>query len=187
MVLDFVYNKDTSWDEVNKMTHFQEGLYSWMPAGAVAINERIPGVRLVSKLDYKEFSEKGEDYLIELWKNAPGWFAQQKRMASPDFSRERNDAAYLLTHNIFECREISRSEIEKLLNEKIFVIALVNADSLNDRDGSNAHFVLLYGQDEDNFILHDPGLPPIQAKHVDKNKFIDAFWQSVILVPSKKS
>lgn len=182
MVLDSLFKK-TSWDKVNEMTHYQDSLYSWTPAGAVAINERISGVRMISTLDYQSFADRGEDYLKELWREDQKWFERQKKMATLGFKRERKDAQYLLSHNIFEHREITKEEIERLLKDGYLIIAIVNADLLAGREGSSGHFVLLYKQEGDDFIIHDPGLPPQEAWRMKKDKFMSAFRREAILIP----
>ena len=91
MALNTLYRK-TSWDKINEVTHYKEGLYSWASAAAVAISKKIPGTKVISMLDYRSFCEKGEEYLREIWDQE--WFETQKIMASAGFKREQEDAQF---------------------------------------------------------------------------------------------
>ena len=40
-------NQETSWDEVNKLTQYEDGLYSWSCIAVMAFSEKIKGIRLM--------------------------------------------------------------------------------------------------------------------------------------------
>lgn len=172
---------EISWEEVNKMTQYKDGLYSWTPRGVVALAEKIPGTKIISNFDYKEFASDGLSYLRECWR--PEWFEKQKENASKGFKREQNFAKELIQReNLFEHRNIKKEEIENLLNGNL-VIALVNSKKLRGESGEAGHFVVVYAENGDDFVLHDPGLPPVEAWGVSKSLFMQAFENELISIP----
>ncbi|KKU93147.1 MAG: Protein translocase subunit SecA [Parcubacteria group bacterium GW2011_GWA1_49_26] len=181
MIVLNTLNRKVTWDEVNKMTDYEDGLYSWVPRAVVALAERIPGTRHISVMDYGKFAEKGEEYLKEFM---PGeWFEDQKRNASVGFQKEQKAAQDLIQKNLLEQKvRFTKEDFESLL-DKHLLIALVNGKKLAQLEGNVGHFVVVYGQDEENFIIHDPGLPAREAWKAQKDLFLHAFQGELILVP----
>jgi SEC-C motif len=181
MVLDTITGK-ASWRDVNATTQYEDNFWSWMPAAAVALADRIEGIKYYSVVDYQLFGERGEEYFKELNASRPEWFEVQKQHASPGFIKEREAAATLLKRNLFEQRMLTRTEMEGLLASNM-MIALVDAGRLAKKNQSLSHFVLVYNESAENFILHDPGLPPMRAWLVNKQLFMKAFENEVIVIP----
>lgn len=182
MVLNTL-NGAVDWNEVNDMTEYEDGLYSWSSAAAVMLAKRIAGVKLKSEFDYREFAINGEDYLKKHW--VVEWFNKQKENASSGFQREQNFAKKLISENLFEKGNIGKKEVERLLKENL-IIALVDPYKLAGKNGVAGHFVLTYGEDADNFLLHDPGLPPMPSWKVNKDSFIKAFRSDLIIIPKRE-
>ncbi|MBI3305255.1 hypothetical protein HYZ80_02970 [Candidatus Parcubacteria bacterium] len=168
-----------SWEEVNAMTKYEEGKYSWTPVAAVALAERIPGVKMMSNLDYHQLADRGEEYLREYWN--PAWYQDQKQYASAGFAREQQFAKALVAKSLFEHRRITTDEIERLVVNNL-LIAVVNANKLAGEPGAAGHFVVIYEDLGDALELHDPGLPPRPEWQVDKNAFMAAFQNEAIIV-----
>lgn len=184
MVLNTVNR--ASWDEVNRMTQYEENLYSWTPAAVVGLAGRIPGSRLISGIDYGQFAERGEEYLKESM--GQQWFELQQEHASPEFQKEQIAAKRLVEKGLTERKIIQKGDIEELLKRHL-LIALVDAGKLTDQDWSSGHFVVIHDHDEESFYINDPGLPPRKNWRVDKEKLIEAFKDELIIVPwpNKKS
>jgi hypothetical protein len=183
MVLDTITGK-ASWRDVNATTQYQDNFWSWMPAAAVALADRIKGIKYYSVVDYQQFVERGEEYFKKLNASRPEWFEAQKQHASPNFIKEREVAAAMLKRSLFEQRVLTRKEIEGLLASSM-MIALVNAGRLAEKNQSLSHFVLVYNQSAENFVLHDPGLPPMREWLVNKQIFMKALENEVIVVPKE--
>jgi len=181
MVLNTL-NINVSWDEVNEMTDYENNLYSWTPRTTVALAERIPGTKLVSGMDYRQFAARGEQYFKECNKNNPKWFELQKKHASANFKKEQIAAKEIVDNDLIEKCNLQKGDIEKLLSDNL-LIALVDAGKLAEQNRSSGHFVVVYAQDDNNFILHDPGLPSHEAWTIDKEKFMKAFQNEIIIVP----
>ncbi len=181
MVLNTL-NGPVDWKEVNKITQYEDGLYSWPPAAVINLAERIPGTRFISTFDYKDFSECGEDYARGYMK--PNWFKDQKQHASENFKKEQTAARGLMSKGLFRKMKIGKGEIEKFLSDHL-LIALVDAGKMADKDWIAGHFVLVYGETDDKFLLHDPGLPCHSAWAVGKDQFMKAFQDELIIIPNK--
>jgi hypothetical protein len=171
------------WEDVNNMTQYEDDLYSWDSIVAVELAKYIPGVKLISELDYREFIQSGIGYLKGYWDIS--WFEIQQKKSSTGFKKEQDSAKILLNENLFECRNINKTDIEKFL-EKNLLIALVDSHKLQNKQGVAGHFVVMYGQDDNNFVLHDPGLPPKKGWVVEKDSFMEAFKGSIIIIPKGK-
>jgi len=74
-----------------------------------------------------------------------------------------------------ETRRASLEEIIGFLKRGALVGAEVNSRILNQKEGFDLHFVLLYDFDGKNFIVHDPGFPPIKSRKVDIKEFNQCF------------
>ena len=112
----------------------------------------------------------------------PAWFEVQKQNASVGFQKEQNAARDLIQKNLTEERKYTRGDFETLLDDHL-LIALVNAKKLAQIEGNEGHFVVVYAQNDANFVLHDPGLPPYRGWVVDKDQFMQSFTDEIIAVP----
>lgn len=182
MIVLNTLGREVSWEEVNRITEYKDGLYSWTSPATLVLAERVPGTRLISGMDYKQFAERGEEYFKEHNARTPEWFELQKQHASPGFKKEQKAAQMLVQKNLVEQRTITKEDIENLLQNQL-LIAVVDAGKLAQETRSAGHFVVIYGQDKEHFILHDPGLPPQKARKVNKILFIEAFQNELIVIP----
>lgn len=175
---------DVSFDDVIRLTHYTDNLYSWPASAVIAINEYVKDVKLVGLLDYNEFAKRGEAYLKEIME--PEWFELQKAHASVCFSKEQEDAKKLVAKNMYEKKQSNLDDIDNYLAEYL-IIALVDAGKLNS-SRTSAHFVVLYGDERSaaGYLLHDPGLPPYRSRFVKKKQFGLAFKNSLILIPKNR-
>lgn len=172
------------WEEVNKATRYENGLYTWTIAGVLALAERISGIIFYSTMDYQQFAERGEEYLREYWENSPEWFKLQEQHASLGFSKEQSIAKELILRRLFEKRRLTKYELEVLLANHLLIV-LADSGLLSGGE-TEGHFILLYDQKGGEFLIHDPGLPPRPAWAVDKDQFMEAFRDDVIVVPKAK-
>lgn len=168
------------WEEVDNLTEYKDGLYTWDVVGTLALSKRIPGTRLITNFDYEQFVDRGEAYLKEVWPEDK--FNVQKRMASSAFSKERLAASELLKKGLVTQKEIRKEDIYNLLSASM-LIALVNATALTEEKGYNGHWIVIFGSNIHSYQIHDPGLPPKKNQKVPKSKFLRAFQQSLIVVP----
>lgn len=168
-----------TWEEVDQITQYEEGLYSWPASAVVALSNKIPNTRIISDMDYVRFAEEGEEYLKEYFH--PDWFNLQKSKASPGFQKEQS-AAKKLEKKIVQKNIIHQNTVEELLSENL-LIALVDVGELSGKNKPSGHFVVVYGQNGNGFFIHDPGLPPQQGWQVNKEKFMVSTRNTFIVIP----
>lgn len=172
----------TKFRDVNQMSDYEIGHYSWTPRATISLSEQVPGTKLYCLLDYEQFAERGEEYFRELNEGDPQWFELQKKHASTGFNKEQTAAKELVSKKLVETTKLDFKNIEKLLEDNL-LIAVVDAGKLANENWSSGHFVVVYEQDDEYFTLHDPGLPPKEAWKVSKKNFMEAFKNELISVP----
>ncbi len=181
MVLNTLIGQ-VSWSTINKETNYNKNTYTWTPYGASILSKRIKGVVMYSILDYKKFALEGEKYLKKLWKNNGNWYSLQKQKASSGFKKEQKATQNFLKGNSFLNKNLTKEEIEALLKNN-YLITLVDAGRTANQNWSSGHFVVVYDQDNQNFLMHDPGLPPRKNVSIPKDLFMNAFMSNTIAIP----
>jgi hypothetical protein len=167
------------WDDVNAATEYQDGFYTWSIQGAAALAKYIPGVKLCSGFDYKRFATEGVAYLQRRWPR--NWFEVQKEHASPGFVREQKAAAAFVASSSQQ-QALSSDALFDALKEYL-IVPLAQTDILYPGGPIGGHFILLYASDGDAAWIHDPGLPPYQAKKIPKKLIYLAGAYEQILIP----
>ncbi|MCA9382636.1 hypothetical protein KC660_04505, partial [Candidatus Dojkabacteria bacterium] len=131
------------------------------------------GLRItnIEPIDYQILYKKGTIYLQEIFsKQTADYYIFQSNIESvikyiPEYLK-------VVKH---ETRKASVKEIKEYIQEEALIGVELNSRILNDRDDLSLHFVLIYDFDDHGFFIHDPGLPPIKARHVLFDKFDKAF------------
>lgn len=185
MVLDTLLSQVVQPEVIDKDTEYDANLWTWTICGAKALSQRLGNVRIVSGLDYHQFAEHGSEYLQKQWGEKR--FGDQARHASPGFRKEKRLAVgFLNAGGVVEHLPITEEFIEELL-PKNFVIAMVDWGILYDQRTSLSHYILMYSKAENDtqFLVHDPGLPPRRAQSIPREKFMTAFSQELIAVPQQ--
>lgn len=155
-------NEEYSWEELEKITAKVDGLWTWPTAGMLWLHNNGFEVHDIETFDYAKFFEKGDDYLIELFGEKVG----QEQIDHSDLDQEIGYAKQIVAAGLCEPRTPEVSELKQRLDEKYLLICNVNSRALNDKDGYVGHFVLLTGYTNKGFVLHDPGLPPLENREV---------------------
>ncbi|HWZ82459.1 MAG TPA: hypothetical protein VNW47_07540 [Terriglobales bacterium] len=174
------FNK--GWRFVEECTGYEDRRWTWYPTAAVAMNHLVPGTKVISTMDYRQFAARGEEFFREHNINQPGWFDIQKEHASEGFRNEQTAAKTLIAAGHFELRRLTLPNVERLLID-YFLIALVDSGLLAREGSTSAHSVVVYASEGDVFVLHDPGLPRRPALRVEKSVFMAAFKHELIAVP----
>lgn len=167
----FVPKRNFTWKELEKMTAKVDGLWTWPIAGLVWMQENGFDVIDLEIFDYKEFSEKGERYLIDMFGEGVG----QEQIKHSDISQEMRLAKKLLKKKIFKMALPSTQTIKEYLDKGYLVICNVNSRKLNNKEDYAGHFVVMKGYDNNGFTLHDPGLPGQENRFV-KFKDFEKAW-----------
>lgn len=167
----FNANEEYSWDELDKITAKGKDLWTWPTAGLLWLNRQGFEVRIIEGFSYEVFAKKGEKYLVKVF----GEEVAKEQVKNSDIAQERKLAEELITRQLFEKRLPKFAEINQLLEEGYLIICNVNAKALNDEDGYVGHFVVVIGADNNELVIHDPGLPPQESRRVSREQFEKAW------------
>ncbi len=171
MVYKHYFGKDISWDEIDALTKAEPDKGTWTFLGMTEFAKKGMRIRHIEPLDYAKLYNLGEKYLYEVFgKETADYYINKSNIASvikyiPEYLK-------LVNH---KNRKATIQDITQALHEGALVGAEINSRILNDKPGFSLHFVLIYGFDERSFTLHDPGLPPIEARRITIADFEKCF------------
>lgn len=171
MVYKHFFDKDFTWEEIDKLTKAISGKATWTFVGEMEFAKRGLQVKNIEPVNYKKLHKEGVNYLTKiLGKDTANYYLEKSNIVSvikyiPEYLKN-------VRH---ETRRASINEIVQFLKEGNLIGAEVNSRILNHKPGFSLHFILLYGFDGKNIILHDPGLPPIEARKITLEEFDKCF------------
>lgn len=172
MVLKFFQpTKEFSWEELEKISGKKEGLWTWPTAALIWMKKQGFEVIDIEMFDYHEFVKDGGEYLRKFY----GEEAGNEQIAHSDIAQEVEYAKQFLQRNAVT-KEIPTAEtLKEFLKKKYLIMCLINAQKLDHKNGYVGHFVIVKGFDENEFIIHDPGLPPMENRKVSIAEFEEAW------------
>ena len=170
MLFDYFLDRRISWAEMDKMAGFENGKAPW----TVTIWERMArqgfDIRMIELFDYARYEREGDVYLRKyLPKEEYDW--QVKHTNILDIQPM---IASFLKHVHVESHRPTLDDIDDMLDDGRLVMLTLNSRALNDQEGYVSHAVLVTGQNDKEYIIHDPGLPGEPNRHVPKLKIWDA-------------
>ena len=172
MVLKYFQpDKDYSWKELEVISAKKEGLWTWPTAAMMWMKNRGFDVKDIEMFDYDEFVKDGEKYLRKLY----GTEAGNEQIKHSDIAQEIDYAKQFLKLNAVTKEIPTKETLKELLKEKYLLMCLINAQRLDHESGYVGHFVIVKGFCENEFIIHDPGLPPMENRKVSIAEF-EAAW-----------
>jgi len=172
MVLKYFYPKeDYSVEELDKISHKIEGKWTWPNATMVWLQAKGMEVVDVEQFDNPRFVAEGESYLIAEY----GEEVARVQIENSDIEKERIIAKELLDKVKVKMTEPKLEDIQKYLNNGYLVIVNVNSEVLGGGEGYAGHFLVVKGFNNTSLIVHDPGLPGVKNRVVDKELFEKAW------------
>lgn len=167
--------RDFGYDELDKLSQRQPGIGTWWPPMLMELRNLGLRVKCIEGFDYAKFYKGGEDYVTSFYRPETAEYylkhsnLMEIRDMVPDFL-EKVDV---------EARPATMRDLDGLVERGWLVGVDLNAAVLNDleRDDYVGHMVVVFGMDEHNYCLHDPGLPPRPNRLVSRQDFEKAwFW-----------
>ncbi len=172
MILKYYFpGKDYDWRDLERITDKDDEMWTSPSAGIIWLHRRGFEIRNVGMFDYKEFAERGGEYLVEL----SGKEVADEQIAHCNIVQDMKHAKQMVKANLAETRSPELSELKKLLDQKYLIVCNVNSKAINKKEGYAGHFVLLTGHTASGFILHDPGPPGVKNRHVAFSEFEKAW------------
>lgn len=167
----FLPDKEYSWEELEKFTAKKEGLWTWPTQAHMNLIKMGFDVIDMDDFDSKKFVREGGKYLIEKYGEEVG----KKQIIRSDMKQEIKLMKEYETFKKHTMKLPGFEDIKIALRKGYIVICNVNMYALNDKSGYAGHFVVVYGNDDENFYLHDPGLPPSKNRKVSYKQFQKAW------------
>lgn len=162
----------TDFQEIDQLTDYEPNLYTWGIVAASILQKKIPGTQFFSTNDYKKFASQGQKYLEQIWNSDT--YKDQKEKASLNFSKEQQAAQEFFQQRgklQILTKQITDVELSALLKHNILIV-WVNASKFYSKQVYGGHFLVLYGEINDKYIIHDSGFSTLfkgkNAKKVDK-------------------
>lgn len=166
MLFDYYQHREISWEEMDKMAGFEDHKAAW----TVTIWERMSNqgfdIRMIENFDYHRYMQEGEAYLhVYLDDEQYQWQVEHTNI----LAMQPYIPSFLEKVKV-ESRSPMLSDIDAMLDDDRLVFLTLNSRALNDRPGYVSHAVLIIAKDGDEYIMHDPGLPPQPYRHVARSQ-----------------
>lgn len=163
----FLPKRNFSWKQLEEMTGFQKGFWTWPMRGVLSMIDLGFIVRDIEQFDYAAVGRDAKTYLRTIY----GEEASKQQIAHSDIPKEERAAVEFAQRVTPEFRIPDKKDIEKLLNDGYVVLCLVNSRSLNRKQGYVGHKVVIFRITSSSVWLHDPGLPPRPNRRVSWDVF----------------
>ena len=167
----FKPNEEYSWEQLDQITAKVKDLWTWPTASMIWLNEKGFELIDIEIFDWDKFSKQGESYLIDFY----GEEVAKEQIKHGDIEQEKKLARNLVERIKIQNRLPSIDDIKELLSKGYLIIALINSSKINQKDGYTGHFVVIKSFDENNLVINDPGLPPLENREVSYELFIQSW------------
>lgn len=167
----FLPEKKFSWDEIDKLTGFKKGLWTWDLKSSIELAKMGFNVYDKALFDYERFSKEKGQYLIERYGKEVGEAQIKNSDILSETKRIREYLKLVKTDNTIA----TLRDIKRLLKDGYLVVCNVNSRVLANKKGYVGHFVLVFDVGDNKILLHDPGLPPKPNRKVPVSIFQKAW------------
>jgi len=167
----FNHEKEYSWEELEAITAKDDNLWTWPLATLLWLTENGYEVKVIDLFDYEEFASKGAKYIYETLGDEIG-HAQER---NSDILTEQARAKQLKERVDKKIAIPTTDDLKQFLNNGYVPLCRVNSRVLNGREGYVGHSIIVKGYDDENLIINDPGLPPLEGREVSYSDFEKAW------------
>lgn len=171
MLFDYFLKRQLDWQELEKMSGFKDRTAAW----TVTIWERMSrqgfDIRMIEPFDYQRYMEEGESYLRTFFTKDE----YDNQVKTTNILEIQSLIPSFLEQIKVEQRRPTLQDIDDMLADDRLVSIVLNAKALNGQSGFNAHCVLVIDREGEDYILHDPGLPPQPYRRVSRRQL----WQAM--------
>lgn len=167
----FFPDRKYTYEELDRISGKLPGKWTWPTRAMLWCFKEGLEVGLIEEFDYKDFADRGGEYLIERFGKEVG----EAQIANSDIKSELEVARQFAKIAPLEYRVPEIDDIKKLLKEDSVVIVNLNAAALYNVDGYSGHFVVVCDVKKDSVILNDPGIPAKAGVSVTFERF-NAAW-----------
>ncbi|HVX58762.1 MAG TPA: hypothetical protein VG964_03445 [Candidatus Saccharimonadales bacterium] len=169
-IVEYFLGKKLSWRELESLTGYESGRAAWSVEALPRLADMGLDVRMIESFDYRRYLDEGEDYL-------KGKYSQEQLDWHYKNSNIREMQRWIpsfLDKIKHEVRTPSLKDIDGLLAEKRLIFVTLNSRRLNGRGGFVSHAILVIDKEGDEYIVHDPGLPPKPYRRINSDLLLQA-------------
>jgi hypothetical protein len=171
MLHQYYFKKDMKWNEVNAMMKVIDGKGAWTFPALTYFAKKGVELKNFEPVDYQKIFDNAKDYFPTIvGAQTAEYYLKKSNILSllPDIPE------FLETVDS-QMRTSDTKEVLSWLKKDYFVLVELNSRILNKKQGFALHLVLIYDCDDKFIYLHDPGLPPIEARKVTIPDFKKAY------------
>ena len=157
----YYFNEKSTYEYFDTILKTKVGKDTWTFPGYLYFAKKGIEIKSIEKFDYSKYLEKKDEYIKkEFDTKTANWLIEGSNMEEvqefiPEYLK------YVKT----ETREANIDDIDNFLNEGFVVLAMVNAMTLNQKEGFGSHAVLVISKYEDeSYEVNDPGRPARKRK-----------------------
>lgn len=170
-ILEYFTGEPHSWDKLDELTGFKENKAAWTISAIIKMNEMGFHIKMVEPFDYQRYYEIGEPYLSEVFTDSQlDW-----QLKNSNIKEMKNYIPRFVDLNLNICRTPTLADIDEMLADRMLVTVTLNSRELNEKPGYNSHMILIIGKNNDTYIAHDPGLPPIPRRAISS----ELLWRAM--------
>lgn len=158
----FKPEEEYNWEQMEAVTGKRIGKWTWPQRSFVWLQKHGFEIVNIEVFDYARFIAEGGKYLMEFY----GEEAGREQIAHSDLVQEQAVCINFLNLVHTELRIPDIKDIRSLLQQGYLLNCLVNSAALNGHKGYVGHSIVIKGITEEEIILHDPGLPSLEDRHV---------------------
>jgi 23S rRNA pseudouridine1911/1915/1917 synthase len=170
MVREHFEGKLRSWDEMDTFTGYHIGRAAWTLAPLTKMASGLYDIRMIEPFDYRKYANQGRAYLQ---KALPPEQLEWQLKHSNILDIQQEIPAFLRTVK-WEHRSATTEDIDAMLTDGRLVFVTVNSKVLSGEEGYSSHAVLIIGREHGNYIVHDPGLPPMPSRRISRELLFEA-------------
>lgn len=162
--LEYFTKKPYTWEELERLTGYKPDRAAWTVKIWTELADDFD-IRMIEGFDYQRYFDEGESYLHTFLRpEEVEW-----QLAKSNLADIRPLIPAFLEKVDYQMKRPSLKDIDDMLAEDYLVSVQLNSKALNDEEGYSAHMVLVHDSDGDEYIIHDPGLPPVKNRRVKKD------------------
>ncbi len=169
-IIDYFYDEKLSWEEIEDLTGFEHQKAAWSLTIVSHLAKRGMKIRMVEPFDYSRYFKIGAPYLDEVFSPVE----KEWQLKNSNILEIRPLIPDFLATVKYNMKRPTLSDIDSMLDDNMLVFVTLNSQILNDKAGYSSHAVLVLEADSEEYIIHDPGLPPQAYRKISKQKLFEA-------------
>ncbi len=164
-----------SWKQLEQLTDYLPGHGAWVYSELLSLDKYGLKTKLITGFDIQRFIKEGFQYIEDEYGKD---VADYEREHPHDYEKIKKQMQESLDKELVDNRIGVNDDIKKFIDNKWYVMVLVNSKALNDKPGYTGHRVLVFGYDDNGATMHDPG--PVhkgESRHVSWAQ-LDKAWSN---------